>query len=149
MVYSDASIEGLSGVLMQEGNVIYYESRKLKDHRKNYATHDLELVAIVHALKVWRHYVMGRKFELRIDHMSLKYLFEQPNLNARQARWLEFWYEFEFDIKHVKEKENKVADALRRKFHIAAISICQIDFGMRMLEEATNDEFYLQVNEEL
>ena len=78
------------------GHVICYESRKLKEHEKNYATHDLELVSIVHALKMWRHYLMGRRFELRTDHYGLKYLFDQPNLNARQARWLEFLCEFDF-----------------------------------------------------
>ena len=62
----------------------------MKDHEKNYATHDLELAAIVHDLKMWRHYLMGRRFELRTYHYGLKYLFDQPTLNARQERWLEF-----------------------------------------------------------
>ena len=64
---------------------ICYESRKLKEHEKNYGTHDLELAAIVHALKMWRHYLMGRRFELRTDHCGLKYFFDQHTLNARQA----------------------------------------------------------------
>jgi len=76
VVCIDASLEGLSGVLMQDGHVVCYESRKLKAHDKNYATHDLELAAIVHALQMWRHYFMGTKFELKTDHDSLKYLFE-------------------------------------------------------------------------
>ena len=74
MVCIDTSIEGIGGVLMQEGDVIYLESKKLKDHKKNYATNDLELDAIVHALKFWRHHVMGRKFELKTNHISFKYL---------------------------------------------------------------------------
>jgi hypothetical protein len=90
IVCNDACKEGLGGVLSQNGFVIYYESRKLKEHEKNYATHDLELAAIVHALNKWRHCLMGRRFELRIDHNGLKYLFDQPTLNARQSRWLEF-----------------------------------------------------------
>ena len=61
----------------------------MKEHERNYATHDLEFASIVHALKMWRHELMGRIFELRIDHCGLKYLFDQPNLNARKARWLE------------------------------------------------------------
>ena len=73
---------------MQYIHVVCYESRKLKDHEKNYATHDLELAAIVHALRMWRHYLMGRKVELRENHYGLKYLFDHPNLNAIQARWL-------------------------------------------------------------
>jgi hypothetical protein len=81
--------EGLGGVLSHNRFIICYDSRKLKEHKKNYATHDLDLVAIVHALRKWRHYLMGRRFELRTDHNSLKYLFDQPTLNARQSRWLE------------------------------------------------------------
>ena len=113
---------------MQDNHVICYESRKLKEHEKNYATHDLELAAIVHALKMWRHYFMGRIFGLRTDHCGLKYLFDQPTLNARQARWLEFLCEFYFEIKHIKGRENKVADALNKKvqkMHVASLSICQ------------------------
>ena len=102
VVCTDACGQGLGGVLMQENHVICYESRKLKEHEKNYATHDLELAAIVHSLNMWRHYLMGSKFELRTDHCSLKYLFDQPSLNARQVRWLEFLCEFYFDIKHIK-----------------------------------------------
>ena len=115
---------------MQDNHVICYESRKLKEHEKKYATHDLELVSIVHALKMWSHYLMGRRFELRIDHCGLKYLFDQPTLNARQARWLEFLCEFDFEIKHIKGKENNVADALSKKvheMHVTSLSISQLD----------------------
>ena len=70
---------------MQDNHVICYESRKLKDHEKKYSTHDLELATIVHALKMWRHYLMGRRFELRTNHCGLKYLFDQPTLKAKYA----------------------------------------------------------------
>ena len=84
---TDACNQGLGRVLMQDNHVVCYESRKLNEHEKNYATHGLELArAIVHALRMWRDYLMGRKFELRIDHCGLKYLFDQPTLNSRQAR---------------------------------------------------------------
>ena len=82
---------------MQDNHVICYESRKLKDHEKNYATHDLKLSAIVHALKMWRHYLMGSIFELKIDHCGLKYLFDQPTLNVRKYRWLDILCEFDFE----------------------------------------------------
>ena len=72
MVCTDACGQGIGGVLMQDNHMICYESRKLKDHEKNYATHDLDLIAIVHALKMWRHYLMGRRFELRTDHCGVK-----------------------------------------------------------------------------
>jgi hypothetical protein len=91
-----------------------YESRKFKEHERNYAN-DLELAAIVHALNMWMHYLMGKRFKLRIDHNGLKYLFGQPTLNATKRRWLEFLSEYDFDIKHIKGKENKVDDALRRR----------------------------------
>ena len=73
---------------------------------------------------------MGRRFELKTDHCGLKYLFDQPTLNARQERWLEFLCEFDFEIKHIKGKENKVADALSRKvheMHVASLSIFHTD----------------------
>ena len=100
---------------MQDNHMVCYESRKMKEHEKNYSSHDLEMVAIVTTLKMWRHYLMGRILELRTDHCGLKYLFDQPTLNARQERWLEFLCEFDFEIKHIKGKENKVVDALSRK----------------------------------
>jgi hypothetical protein len=96
--------EGLGEFLIQNGYVICYESRKLKEHEKNYVTHDLELAGIVHALKKWRHYLMGKRFKLRTYHNGLKYLFDHPTLNARQSRWLEFLCEYDFDIKHIKGK---------------------------------------------
>ena len=104
VVCTDACGQGLGGVLMQENHVVCYESRKLKDHEKNYDTHDLEIAAIVHALKMWRHYLMGKRFELKTNHCGLKYLFDQPTLNGRKPRWLEFLCEFDFEIKHIKGK---------------------------------------------
>ena len=86
IVCTDASKEGLGGVLLQNDHAICHESWKLKEHENNYPTHDLELVAIIHALKMWRHYLMGRKFLLNTDNISLKYLFYQHDMNVRQAR---------------------------------------------------------------
>jgi hypothetical protein len=73
---TDACKEGLGGVLSHNGHVIGYESKNIKEHERNYATHDLELVVIIHALNMWRNYLMGKKFELRTDHSGLKYMFE-------------------------------------------------------------------------
>ena len=83
VVCIDACNDGLGEVLTQEGHVIAYESRKLKIHKKNYATYDLELAAVIHALKMWHHHLIGRKFILIIDNKGLKYMLDQPNLNAR------------------------------------------------------------------
>jgi hypothetical protein len=129
-VCTDACKEGLGGVLSQNGFVVCYESRKLKEHERLYATHDLDLEAIVHTLKKWRHYLMGKRFELRKDHNGLKYLFDQPTLNARQSRWLEFLSEYDFDINHIKGKEKKVVDALSIRvhdLHATTISMYQLD----------------------
>jgi hypothetical protein len=104
VVCTNACKEGHDGVLTQNGHVISYDSRNLKEHDMNYSTHDLEFLVIVHAVKMWKHYLMGKKFKLRTYHSGLKYLFEQPNLNARQTRWLEFLSEYDFDIKHIQGK---------------------------------------------
>jgi len=112
VVCTDASKEGLGGFLLQNDLVICYESQKLKEHEQNYPMHDLELVAIIHALNMWRHYLMGRKFLLKTGNMSLKYLLDKLYLNARQARWLDFLSEYHFEPKHINGKEKKVTDAL-------------------------------------
>ena len=148
IVCTDACNEGLSGVLSQNGFMVFYESRKLKEHERNYATHDLELENIVHALRKWRHYLMGKRFELRTDHNGLKYLFDQPNLNARQSRWLEFLNEYEFDIKHIKGKENKVVDALSRRvsdLDATTISMYQSYLKHIILEAAKLDFQYKEL----
>ena len=95
---------------------------------------------------------MGRIFELRTDHCGLKYLIDQPTLNARQARWLEFLCEFDFEIKHIKGRENKVADALSRKMqemHVASLSIFQSDLRQQIVNHTVGDELYVQVKDKL
>jgi hypothetical protein len=89
-VYMNSLKQGLGAVLMQDVGVIAYASRKLKKHEEIYATHDLELAVVMLALKLWRHYLVGRNFELKMDHQSLKHLFTQRDLNSRQRRWSEF-----------------------------------------------------------
>ena len=118
-VYSDASHNGLGCVLMQESKVVAYASRQLKPHEKNYPTHDLELAAIVFALKIWRHYLYGEKCHLYTDHKSLKYLLTQKELNMRQRRWLELLKDYDFTIDYHPGKANVVADALSRKSLVA------------------------------
>ena len=98
LVCTNASKEGLGGVLMQDGRVIAYISRKLRRHEENYVTHDLELLAIVYSLKVWRHYLVGRKFEVRTDHCGLQHIFTQGDLNARQRRWSELLSEYDLRL---------------------------------------------------
>jgi len=130
VVFTNACKEELGWVLMQEGQVVCYESKKLNEHEKNYITHDLESTAIIHALKMWRHDLLSRKFTLMADHGGIKYLFEQPKLNVRQARWLGTLSEFDFEIKYIKGKENRVDDTFNRRaqiHHITAISSYEND----------------------
>ena len=98
VVFCDASLQGLGCVLMQDGHVVAYASRQLKPHELNYPTHDLELSAVVHALKQWRHYLFGNRCEIYSDHQSLKYLFTQPDLNLRQRRWLELMKDYDLGL---------------------------------------------------
>ena len=114
-VYCDASRRGLEAVLMQEGRVVSYASRQLKPHELNYATHDLELAAIVHALKTWRHYLIENRCDVYTDHKSLKYIFTQKELNLRQRRWLELIKDYDMKLHYHPGKANVVADALSRK----------------------------------
>jgi hypothetical protein len=83
-IYCNASEQGLGCVLMQDGHVVAYASRQLRKHEEKYPTHDLELAVVVHGLKIWRHYIIGKRCEVFSDHKSLKYIFKQPDLNLRQ-----------------------------------------------------------------
>ena len=126
-VYCDASKIGLEGVLIQNGQVVAYASRQLKTCERNYPTHDLELVAIVFALKMWRHYMFSSKFKVFSDHKSLKYLFGQKELNIRQRRWLDFLKDYDFQLSYHLGKAN-VVDALSRKsIHISALMVRELD----------------------
>eukprot|EP00253_Pinus_taeda_P015343 PITA_15343 len=152
VVCTDASKEGLGGVLMQEGRVIAYESRKLKEHEQRYSAYDLELAAVIHALKMWRHYLMGRKFLLLTDHHSLTNYFSQPTLNARQARWMDFLSGFNFDIKHLQGKENRVVDALSRKIrslYEVSISGWKNSFLDIIKETSDQDAEYQQLKQQI
>jgi hypothetical protein len=114
-VYYDVSDTGIGGVLMQEGCAIAYASRQLRRHEEHLPTHDLELLAVIHALKVWRHYLLGNLVHMYTDHKSLKYLFTQPDLNMRQQRWLELIKDYELEVHYHLGKANVVADTLSRK----------------------------------
>ena len=113
--YANASRLGLGCVLMQAGRVVAYASRQLKIHEQNYPTHDLELAAIVFALKIWRCYLYGEQFEVFSDHKSLKYLFTQKELNLRHRRLIKILEDFDFTLQCHPGKANVVADALSRK----------------------------------
>ena len=144
-VYCDASRAGLGCVLMQSGRVVAYGSHQLKNHEQNYPTHDIELAAVVFALKIWCHYLYGEQFEVYSDHKSLKYIFTQRDLNMRQRRWIEFLKDYDFTLHYHPGKANVAADALSRKSWGALASIAS--WELRMLE--TVGRFGLQYCEQL
>ena len=118
---------------MQEGRVVAYASRQLRKHELSYPTHDLELAAVVHALKIWRHYLIGHKSDICTDHKSLKYIFTQSDLNLRQHRWLELIKDYDLEVFYHPGKANVVADALSRKSY--ANGIRASPFSKELCEE--------------
>ena len=115
VIFSDASLNGLRCVLMQEGKVVTYASRHLKSYEKNYPTHDLELTTIVFTLKIWRQYLYGEKCFICTNQKSLQYLPSQRELNLRQCRWMELIKDYDCVIDYHLGKANVVANALSRK----------------------------------
>jgi ribonuclease HI len=118
-IYCDVFGQGVGCVLMQDGHVVAYASWQLRKYETHYPTHDLELAAVVHALKIWRHYLMGKRCELYMDHKSLKYIFTQLNLNLRQRRWLELIKDYDLRRNYHPRKANVVVDALSRRSHLS------------------------------
>ena len=122
MIYSDASKKRLGCVLTQHDKVVAYASSQLKDYEKYYHIHDLELVAMMFELKIWRCYLYGEMTQIYTDHKSLKYFFTQKELNMKQCRWLELVKDYNIDIQYHLEKANVVAEALsRKKVHSSAL----------------------------
>ncbi|GJR88621.1 putative reverse transcriptase domain-containing protein [Tanacetum coccineum] len=115
VVYCDASLNGYGAMLMQREKVIAYGSRQLKVHEENYTTHDLELGAVVFALRLWRHYLYGTKCVVFTDHKSLQYILNQKELNLRQRRWIELLSDYDCEIRYHPGKANVVAEALSQK----------------------------------
>jgi hypothetical protein len=129
-IYCDASGQGLGCVLMQDGHMVAYASRQPRKHEAHYPTHDLELAVVVHALKIWRHYLMGKICELYTDHKSLKYIFTQSNLNLRQRRWLELIKDYDFGINYHPGKANVVTNALSRRSHVSQLVVDSMPFEL-------------------
>ncbi|GJW55378.1 putative reverse transcriptase domain-containing protein [Tanacetum coccineum] len=123
VVYCDASLKGYGAVLMQREKVIAYVSLKLKTRKENYTTHDLELGAVVFALRLWRHYLYGIEYVVFTDHKSLQYILNQKELNMRQRRWIELLSDYDCEIRYHPGKANLVANALSRKERIKPLRV--------------------------
>nr|GEZ65819.1 hypothetical protein [Tanacetum cinerariifolium] len=136
MVYCDASLRGFRVVLMQCEKVIAYASRQLRKNEENYTTHDLELGAVVFALRLWRHYLYGTKCTVYTDHKSLQYILDQKELNMRQYRWVELLSDYDCKIRYHPGKANVVVDALSRKdkepIRVRALVVMEIVCKHRM-----------------
>ncbi|GJR66750.1 putative reverse transcriptase domain-containing protein [Tanacetum coccineum] len=115
VVYCNASLKGYGAVLMQSEKVIAYVSRQLKVHEENYTTHDLDLGAVVFALRLSKHYLYGTKCVVFTDHKSLQYILNQKELNLRQRRWIKLLSDYDCEIRYHLGKANVVVDALSRK----------------------------------
>jgi hypothetical protein len=102
----------------------------LRKHEAHYLTHDLELAAVVHALKIWRHYLLGKRCKLYTDHKSLKYIFTQSNLNLKQRRWLELIKDYDLGINYHPGKANMVADALSQRSHVSQLVVDSMPFEL-------------------
>jgi hypothetical protein len=156
-IYCNASGQGLGCVLMRDGHMVAYASRQLRNHEVNYSTHDFLLAVVVHALKIWRHYLMGKRCELYMDHKCLKYIFTQSDLNLRQRKWLELIKDYDLGINYHPEKANVVVDAMSQRSHanhlvvkstsselcdefanlkiVANMKVLEIDVGSSLLQE--------------
>jgi hypothetical protein len=126
---------------MQDGHVVAYASWQLRKNEVHYLSHDLELAAVVHALMIWRHYLMRKRYELYTDHKSMKYIFTQSNINLRQRRWLELIKDYDIGISYHPGKANVVSDALSRRSHVSQLVVDSLSF--KLCEEF--DELNLRI----
>ncbi|KAH9722467.1 Endonuclease [Citrus sinensis] len=124
-VQTDALDFAIGGVLMQEGHPIAFESRKLNNTERRYTVQEKEMTAIIHCLRVWRHYLLGSHFTIMTDNVATSYFQTQKKLSPKQARWQDFLAEFDYRLEYKPGKANVVADALSRKAELATLSMSQ------------------------
>ena len=144
IVYYDAFKDRLGCVLMQFRRVVAYGSRQVNNQELNYPTYDMELAAIVFALKIWRYYLYGEQFEVFLDHKSPRYIFTQRDLNMRQHRWMEYLEDYDFTLHYHPGKANVVADVLSQKSQGVLASVASREW--KMLEVV--EQFRLQYSDQ-
>ncbi|KAK2998230.1 hypothetical protein RJ639_022604 [Escallonia herrerae] len=130
-VHTNASDFALGGVLMQEGHPVAYESRKLNEAERRYTTHEKELLAVVHCLRIWRHYLLGSSFIVRTDNTAVSHFLSQSKLTSKQARWQELLAEFNFMLEYRTGSTNSVADALSRRAELDQVALMAMNAIVR------------------
>ena len=138
-VQTDASARALGGVLVQEGHLVAFESRKLNNVKQRYSTHEKEITTMVHCLQQWRHYLLGSIFTMATNNVANIFFKTQKKLSPKQARWQEFLADFQFEWLHRPRRHNIVADALSRKeviTYITALLEVISDFNEKIKQAA-------------
>ena len=144
-VYCDASGDSIGAVLTQDGHPTAYESRRLHDQEKNLGIYEKELLAVIHALDSWKHYLLGTAFVIHTDHQSIKYFMTQTKLSEKQMRWANFLSQFHFHFAHIPGKQNPVADALSRRPRVNAVSVAYNHDLVSMIDKYANDDDFAPI----
>lgn len=151
-VHTDASDWDIGGMLVEDGHLVAFESRKLKDSEQSYSAHEKEMTAVVHCLSTWRHYLLGTVFSVVTDNVANTYFKTWKKLSQKQARWQEFLAEYDFVWIHRPRRQNQVADALSRKTveaYVAALTTVVTDFLDKIQQQAKTDTTYCQLREKI
>ena len=151
-VHTDALDRAIGGVLFQEGHPLAFESRKLKSAEQWYSTHEKEIMAVVHCLGIWKHYLLGAVIYIVTDNVANIYFKTQKKLSLKLARWQQFLAEFDFKWVHRPGRQNQVADALSRKeveAYMAALTTVTMDFLDRLRQQAKEDPSYCELCEKI
>ena len=149
VVQCDACGHSIGAVLMQKGHVLAYESRILLPTEKSLQVYKKELLAVLHALSTWKHYLLGADFVVQTDHQTLQYFLTQAKLSEKHMRWANFLSMFHFQIVHVDGTKNVVADALSRKPQVSAVSIVYHDDLDEIKEQYAQDEVFGRIYDQL
>ncbi len=140
-IHSDASDFAIGGVIMQDGRLVAFESKKLSETERRWPTHEKEMWAVIHCLKTWGHYIGSKDVVVWIDNVTLKYFATQPKLSSKQQRWQDTLALFNVDIRHKPGKENIVPDALSRKHQLRVVYVGESELQKEVRLASRQDAF--------
>lgn len=141
VIECDASGVGIGAILMQRGQPIAFESRKLTPVEKSYSIYEKEMLTSMHALTKFKQYLICGKFTIKTDHNNLKFFLDQEHLNERQQRWVTKVQSYDFEIEYKKGKTNKVADASSRNPLFYSFSAVDEDWKVKVMAEYVKNDF--------